>query len=354
MLALLVAAACMVGVISSGAFRPATVGNGTTPTTGARSTTAAGSPVDAAALAARTDPTLVDIDTVIGNSDMEGLATGMVLSSTGEIVTNNHVIEGETSVSVRDVGNGRTYHGTVLGYDRAADIAVIQLDGASGLRTIERGSSYSLSAGQGIVTVGNAGGNGGTPAYAAGSVVALNQSITAVDQVTETSERLSGLIETNAAVEQGDSGGALVGAAGHVVGMTVAGSEGFQVQGTAAQGFAIPLNEVLGVAGEIVAHEGSSTIHVGPTAFLGVATKDPTLGTGAEVIAVASGSPAATAGLMPGDVITAVGQVGVGSSQALTDVMVRAAPGTSVQVRYTDFTGAATEATVRLATGPPQ
>ena len=169
---------------------------------------------------------------------------GMVLTSKGEVLTNNHVIEGATSISVTDVGNGVTYGAKVVGYDRTSDVAVLQLEKASGLKTVSLGNSSGVRTGQPVVGIGNAGGTGGTPSYAGGRVTALNQSITASDQGDGTSEQLTGLIETNADIQPGDSGGPLVNSGGKVVGMDTAASAGFSFQqgGSLTQGYSIPID----------------------------------------------------------------------------------------------------------------
>ena len=170
----------------------------------------------------------------------DALGTGIVLTSNGEILTNNHVINGATSVSVTDIGNGKTYKATVVGYDVSQDIAVLQLSGASGLTTASTGDSSSVSVGDSVVALGNAGGVGGTPWVAAGSVTALNQSITASDESSGSSERLTGLIETNADIQAGDSGGPLVNSHGQVIAMDTAASAttSSAATGTAAPGAA--------------------------------------------------------------------------------------------------------------------
>ena len=147
-----------------------------------------------------------------------------MLTSTGEILTNNHVIDGATSISVTDVGNGKTYKATVVGYDKSHDIAVLQLQGASGLKTAKIGDSSKATVGESVVAIGNAGGTGGTPSAAGGSIVALNQQITASDELGGASEQLTGLIEVNADVQPGDSGGSLVDSAGQVIGIDTAAS----------------------------------------------------------------------------------------------------------------------------------
>jgi len=159
------------------------------------------------------------------------------------VLTNNHVIDGATSISATDVGNGKTYSATVVGYDRTHDIAVLALHNASGLQTATLGNSSTASVGEDVVGVGNAGGTGGTPSAAGGTITALNQSITASDEGDGTSEQLTGLIQTNANIQPGDSGGALVNDQGEVLGVDTAASAGFQFQSNGGQqgtqGFAI-------------------------------------------------------------------------------------------------------------------
>ena len=225
------------------------------------------------AIAAKVDPGLVDINTTLGYAQQQAAGTGIVISSNGVILTNNHVINGATKISVTDVGNQKTYTAKVVGYDRSHDIAVLQLQNASGLQTAPLATS-NASVGQNVVGVGNAGGTGGTPSAAGGTVTALNQSITASDQGDGTSEQLTGLIETNADIQPGDSGGALVNTSGQVIGVDTAASAGFSFQfngqSQGNQGFAIPINTALSVARQIEAGNSSSTVHIGETAFLGV------------------------------------------------------------------------------------
>ena len=231
-------------------------------------------PSDVNAIASKIDPGLVDIDTTLGYQQEQAAGTGIVLSSDGVILTNNHVIDGATTISVTDVGNGKTYTASVVGYDRTKDIAVLQLHNASGLTTANLGNSSTASVGEDVVGVGNAGGTGGTPSAAGGTVTALNQSITASDEGDGTSEQLSGLIETNADIQPGDSGGALVNTSGQVLGIDTAASAGFSFQSndqsSGTQGFAIPIDTALTIARQIVAGNASSTVHIGTTAFLGV------------------------------------------------------------------------------------
>src|SRR5208282_5386207 len=133
-------------------------------------------------IASKVDPGLVDIVSTLGYQNAEAAGTGQVVTSSGEVLTNNHVIDGATSIKATDIGSGRTYTAKVVGYDQTDDIAVLQLQGASGLATVSFGDSSQVTAGENVVALGNAGGKGGTPSVAAGTVTALNQSITASDE----------------------------------------------------------------------------------------------------------------------------------------------------------------------------
>ena len=237
-------------------------------------------------IASKVDPGLVDVVSTLGYQDGEAAGTGMVLTSTGEVLTNNHVIDGSTSIKATDVGNGRTYTARVVGYDKAHDVAVLQLERASGLQTVTL-SSGSPQTGQRVVALGNAGGKGGTPSVATGKVNGLDQSITASDESAGTAEQLTGLIGTNANIQPGDSGGPLVNTDGQVIGMDTAASTspatvGSQSQSGQApaqtQAFAIPVTEASSIASQIEAGTPSSTTHLGGTAFLGVETSSSDTG----------------------------------------------------------------------------
>jgi S1-C subfamily serine protease len=357
---------------SSGGGHTPGAGGGFTFPGGSGSTAPAGSgagPSDAAAIASRVDPGLVDVNTTVDYGEAQAAGTGMVLTSSGEVLTNNHVIEGATSISVTDVGNGKTYSATVLGYSVSSDVAVLQLAGASGLQTVTTASA-APAVGEQVVGIGNAGGTGGTPSYAGGTVTATDQSITASDELTGTDEQLAGMIETNADIQAGDSGGPLVNDSGQVIGMDTAGSSSFQfasqAQGT---GYAIPIATATSIASQVVAGRASSSVHVGPTAFLGIqlgqsnpAGFAPGYGygygfnqvSGVPVGGVVANSAAADAGLAQGDVITSVGGYAVTSQSGLQDVLVGdLSPGQVVTVVYTDSSGQQQSVTLTLGSGPP-
>ncbi len=309
------------------------------------------------------DQGLVDINVTLSYQQESAAGTGQVLTSSGLVLTNNHVIDGATSISAVDIGNGRTYSATVVGYDRTGDLAVIQLHGASGLSTVSIGDSSKVTVGQPIVAIGNAGGDGGTPSVAAGTVTTLNQAITASDNDGSNPEQLTGLIEVNANVQPGDSGGPLVDTAGDVVGIDTAASASPSLSST-GDGYAIPINQAITIAKQIEAGKGSTTVHIGPTAFLGVVVESSGAGnfgglgqggssaSGADVVEVAPGSPADGAGLVAGDVITSAGGQTLSSPESLSAVIASHRPGDSIQVAWTDAAGTQHTATVQLASGP--
>jgi S1-C subfamily serine protease len=370
--------------------------SGSSGNTGSGSSGSSGSsgPSDVNAIASKVDPGLVDINTTLGYQQEQAAGTGIVLSSNGVILTNNHVIDGATSISVTDVGNNKTYTASVVGYDRTKDIAVLQLHNASGLQTATLGNSSNASVGEDVVGIGNAGGTGGTPSAVGGTVTALNQSITASDDGDGTSEQLSGLIETNADIQPGDSGGSLVNTSGDVLGMDTAASAGtsfeYNGQSSGTQGFAIPIDTALSIAKTIESGSGSTTVHIGETAFLGVeinAQSSNSSGasggdgggfggffggnsgstgstgstgntgssaSGASVASTVTNGPAQEAGLAEGDVITTLGGKTINSANDLTNAISIYHPGDKVSIGWTDSSGQTHTATVQLSSGPPQ
>jgi S1-C subfamily serine protease len=303
-------------------------------------------------VAAKVNPGLVDVNTQLSLNTGTAAGTGMVVGSSGEVLTNNHVVEGATSVSVTDVGNGRTYSATVVGTDKTNDIAVLHLSQASGLTTVAIGDSSKLAVGDAVTAIGNAGGTGGTPTVTTGDVTALNQAITASDELDGSAEQLTGLVQTDASLQPGDSGGPLVDNSAQVVAIDTAASPGFQFQSGATASYAIPIDQAISIARQIEAGNASSTIHIGPAALLGVVIQPSQSVSGAFVKSVESGSPASQAKITPGDVITSLGGQNVGSSTTLSKLMYPHHPGDSVKVGWVDPSGQQHSATVHLATGP--
>jgi S1-C subfamily serine protease len=311
-------------------------------------------------------PGLVDIVSTLGYQQAQAAGTGMVLTSSGEVLTNNHVIDGATSIRATDIGNGRTYSARVVGYNQSHDIAVLQLQGASGLSTVSLGNSGSAAVGQKVVAMGNAGGKGGAPSVVTGHITGLGASITAQDAGSGTSENLTGLIHHNAPIQAGDSGGPLVSTAGKVIGIDTAASDANGPQSQSGQqtptaAFAIPINEAVSIADQIEAGQGSATVHIGPTGFLGVqilsaaaaaAQNGVPAGTGALVAGTLPGSPAEQAGLGAGDVITSAAGQRVTSPAGLQAALEQRHPGDGVTITWTDQTGQTHSASVNLTAGP--
>jgi S1-C subfamily serine protease len=329
----------------------------------------------AGAIATSVDPGLVDITTQLSYQQSSAAGTGMILSSNGLILTNNHVIDGATSISVRDIATGKTYTASVVGYDETSDVALLQLKNASGLTPVTTNMS-GVTVGESVVGIGNAGGVGGTPSYAAGTVLAKDKTITAGDDENPTgSETLSGMIEMNADIQAGDSGGALVNSKGQVVGMDTAAlsSNNEPVfnsdSATTSQAFAIPIGTALSIVTSIEKGKSSSTVHIGATAFLGIevetAAASPYSGlggtpsqstttSGVPVAGTVAGTPAASSALVAGDVITSVNGQSVTTITSLDKILQTLKPGDSVQVDYTTTSGAQSTLDLVLGSGPPQ
>ncbi len=340
----------------SGGGTGAQQGNGQDQGNGGSTGSTGATDAQVAAVAKKVDPALVDIDTVLGAQNGEAAGTGIVIASDGVVLTNNHVVAGATSITVTDIGNSKQYRAAVVGYDRSGDIAVLRLSGASGLATATL-SATTVKAGDPVVAIGNAGGTGGTPSAVGGSVTALNQSITASDEGTGSSEKLTGLIEVNADIRAGDSGGPLLTTSGEVIGVDTAASAGFQYQSAGGDGFAIPIATATTIADQIRAGQSSSTIHIGATAYLGIGASASngqgfTNESGAAVLGVVQGTPAEAAGLARGDVITSVAGVKITSATDLTAELDRHHPGDKVKLVWTDVSGQSHSASVKLATGP--
>jgi len=297
---------------------------------------------------------VVVIETNLAYQGGQAAGTGMVLTSSGEILTNNHVIRGATDIKVVVPKTGQSYAAQVVGYDVSHDVALLRASGASNLKTISQGDSGSVNPGQSVQAVGNAGGTGRLT-FASGTVTNVNRAITVGDDQGG-HENLSGLIETNAAVRPGDSGGPLLNSSGQVIGMDTAASVSNDVaQTTTNDGYAIPINNAMSIARQIESGNGSGTVHVGGTAFLGVeSTANSYSGSGAVISAVVPGSAAEAAGLSRGDQILSVGGHAISSPDDLSQVVLTQKPGASISAVYLDQSGATQTANLTLASGPPR
>ncbi len=329
-------------------------------------------PASATRIAQAVAPAIVDINTYArrfgvgpiggaGTIAPLGAGTGMILTSSGQVLTNNHVVEGAVRIQVTIPGRPGTYPATVVGTDPTDDVALIQVQGVTGLPTVTPGDSSSLRVGQRVIAIGNAFGRGGAPAVAEGTVTGLHRSITATDPVGG-SEHLANVIQTDAAIRPGDSGGALVDASSRVIGMITAGASGEAFSGSSpGVGFAIPVQDALHIVEEIRAGHGSSTILLGERGFLGIAVRPLDqataarlgLGTssGALVVGVLPGGPASDAGIVPPAVIVSIDGRPIDSTDALGTAIHAHVPGDRVRVTWIDRTGTHS-ATVSLIPGP--
>jgi S1-C subfamily serine protease len=290
---------------------------------------------------------VVDVTSDLGTGSAAA-GTGMVITSNGEVLTNNHVVEGALRITVQIAGTGTTYAAAVLGVDPANDVAVLQIPNVSGLPTVGLGDSTRLSVGDGVTVVGNALGRGGTPQSSSGSITALGQTVTASDPNGANSETLNNMIQFDATIQPGDSGGPLLDRSGKVVGMDTAGAARVRRRTLASNvGFAIPINTAMSIAQQLAS---SGAIH---GALLGVRAQDSTNLPGAQVISVEAGTPADNAGIVAGDVITAIGGTSVDSVSALHSAMLQHHSGDRVIVDWLNAAGQQRTATVQLATAPP-
>ncbi|GAB3491289.1 S1C family serine protease [Flexivirga sp.] len=319
-------------------------GNGQSPWRQATSARTSGTPVSSW-------PGVVMIDTVVQGG--EGAGSGIVLTSDGVVLTNYHVVDGSTAIRVK-VANGSTYTAKVLGFDQTHDVALIKLEGASGLQTASLDTGKALL-GEKVTAVGQGGGRG-TLYKTSGRITDTNQQITASDGGTGASaETLHGLLETNAQIVPGYSGGPLLNSGGQVVGMDTAASSG-----TPVTGYAIPTSAALKIAGQIESGTKTSTVHIGSRAALGVEISTRSAAaygyggsaTGASVVGVASGGAAASAGITAGSTITAIDGKPVAGPTALTGVLDTKYPGDKVSVSWVDAQGQPHTATVTLGTSP--
>jgi S1-C subfamily serine protease len=285
---------------------------------------------------------LVLIDTTL--TDGEAAGTGLVLDESGLVVTNYHVVEGSTSVQVTIAADGTTYDAEVVGHDQASDIAVLQLDGASGLATVDLDDDGDPAVSDPVTAVGNADGQGYLSA-AAGTVVALDRSITTESSGAAEGEHLTGLIETDASVVGGYSGGALLDDEDEVVGITTAASSG-----VVAESYAIPIEDALGIVDRIESGTETGDVQIGPAAYLGVGVVEST--SGLRVGEVEDGTAADQAGIEAGDTIKSVDGTTTGSFSALAAVLAAHQPGDEVVIRWRDSGGESHRATATLGSSP--
>ena len=328
------------------------VGAGSSGTAGGGTATGGGS-ADTSGVAGKVTPGIVNVNVTLSGGAAAG--TGMVITSTGEVLTNNHVIDGESSISVQLPSTGKSYTAHVVGWDASDDVALLQIEGGAKFTTVSIGNSSTVTVGEAVVALGNALGRNGAPSVTTGNVTALNRTITATDQGGGGAETVSGLIQSDAQIQPGDSGGPLVTTSGTVIGMNtaaqVAGGSGAGNQASSTA-YAIPINSALAVVKQIQSGTATTAVHLGDKrALLGVGAQDSQ--NGVQVTTVQSGSAAASAGITPGSIITAIAGTSVDSNSVLRAAILTHLPGDSVSVSWTDSSGGTHTATVTLGSGPP-
>ncbi len=298
-----------------------------------------------AATAAQKVGVVTIVSTVDYDSSEQAAGTGTILTSSGYILTNNHVIEGSTSIKVTVESTNKTYAATVVGTDVTDDVAVLKLADASGLTTASYDSSHPAAVGDTVTAIGNAEGTGNL-VQASGTITATDEAITVQGDSTDQTENLSNLIETSADVVAGDSGGPLLESNGKVIGMDTAATSGTRQ----TAGYAIPIAKALTIAKQIEKGMAGGNVTIGYPAFLGVELS--TRYTEAVVAGVIPGTPAASIGLAAGDTITSVDGSEVSSSAALSPLITAHSAGDSITITWTDTASAGHTATVLLQPGP--
>ena len=333
------------------------------------------------------EPGIVDITSNLRYLQETAEGTGFVIdAAAGLVLTNNHVIDGATSITVTPVMSGKSYPARVLGYDLTDDVALLQLQGVTGLKAVTLGHSSHVRVGTPVLAIGNEAGQGGSPTVAPGVISSLGRTIVATDQSSALTETLHGMMQTNADIRPGDSGGPLADAAGQVIGIdTAAGGN------TVYSGYAIPIDQALPIATRIAAGQPGARIQIGLPASLGVLLPDSTSAdprrqasqelrqtgaisssgsnctsgdttaipasiaparSGALVDGVLCGTAAATAGIFAGDVITSVGGRAVTSPGSLTAILSRYRPGSKAALAWVSPGGSLHTAMVTLDAGP--
>jgi S1-C subfamily serine protease len=312
---------------------------------------ARGGVLDVAGLTASVAPGTAMIEVDFLHNLNGGGGTGLVLTPSGLLLTDEHVVTGASGITAQIRGTGTTYTAALIGVDLAEDVALLQLQGASGLRTIVPGRSSGALVGDPIMVIGYPDGPAPTPAT--GRITGINESVhisgapAQPNRSDDPKVTYSGMLHTSVRGRPGMSGGPLVDSAGLVIAMAQVGSR--------ADNYDLPIERALGAAREIAAGHASADRLIGAPADLGVVARNRvgTGGTpGAEVVTVYGGSPAESAGVRVGDVITAIDGAAVASAVELRQVLAGHRPGDRVTLTWTDAAGRQHSVRLTLARGP--
>lgn len=283
-------------------------------------------------------------------SSATSAGTGMVLSSDGYILTNYHVVQLSTAIYVKVASTGNTFEATMIGHDATNDVALLKLNGASGLDTVKVDDD-AVSVGDEVTAVGNSNGQGYLSA-AGGRITNTATTVTVGSELADSGEEtLVDVYETSSQAVPGDSGGPLYDGEGEVTGMTTAGEQ--DSNGTASttlRSWAIPIAHAMRIVDQIEAGDESGTVSIGPKAYLGVNVEEAT---GALMItSVVDDGPAAQAGLQVGDQIVSVNGTPVTTQNALSSVLEALEPGDAATLVVTTLAGGDRTVEVTLGESP--
>jgi S1-C subfamily serine protease len=329
-------------------------------------------PQDIQSVLAKVEPAVVSIDSHAvqssGGDFVEAAGTGMILTSTGEVLTNNHVVTGASSVTATLFGQTKSLPAHVIGTDPSRDLALVQIDNVNNLPTVSLGNSGQTQVGDDVLAIGNALALSGGPSVTQGIVSAENRSLSTQDDNGKT-ENLSGLLQTDAAINPGNSGGPLVNAQAQVIGMNTAVAASSQGNApTQNIGFAIAIDSVKPQLASLQqgGSGGPGATSPAPTpaankAYMGVSVQSvtPTLqqqdhltpSAGALVGTVQAGSPADQGGLKANDVIVSLNGTPISTATDLTTALHPLNPGDVVKVGI--YRGTAQQTvSVTLGTNP--
>ena len=307
-------------------------------------------PIDDLDVRAASDEEKVGVVTILTdiayNEHSQAAGTGSVLTADGQVLTNNHVIDGSSTIEVTIESTGKTYDAVVLGTDKTNDVALLQIVDVSGLDTVDLGRS-AVELGDRVASIGNAQGTGDL-VTARGTVTSIDDSLSIGNGYGGEYEKLDDLIEIDADVVSGDSGGPLVDDDGDVVGMVTAAS----TSDSDIRGYAIKIVDAMAIVEQIRSGEETDTVNIGPTAFLGVTLAEKQGTVGVTIDGTLAGTPADKAGLVDGDIITSVGGTLVNTVEEIRSVVRAHEPGDVVTVIYTDAGGVERSVDVTLTEGP--
>ena len=298
---------------------------------------------DIARAAATIAPSVVTIDSLSGSG--ESVGTGIIVTSDGEILTNNHVVEGATSVRVRLNGTTAPITAKVIAGDAGNDLALIKLVNSKGLTAATFADAESIAVGDPVVAVGYALALDGGPSVTSGIVSALNRTL------TDSNGALDGLIQTDAAISSGNSGGPLINLNGQVIGINTAVANGNSGRAANNIGFAIGVAEVQRVAALLRADAGGKVRAQG---YLGVSLTDrQDGGAGAVVAEVQADSPADKAGIKVNDIVLEINGKAISGQGALIAVVRDSAPGDVLKIKV-ERDGAMKDLTAKLVARPKE